>query len=168
MRIQFASKFLLTRSILDISEGEGRWVHEQDPTMQTSAVCKTRNKGLFLESPRSFLGLESYFVFAVFTFKIKASSILTMTQWNYQLTKAKLTGLLARNCATIKQVLILKLAFGPEKFPGFSRTRPGTLPEHYLRTPRHTQKHPQRTGFPPEHPDPLLQKIGKKLHNQQN
>ena len=37
--------------------------------------------------PGSFLGSESYFMFAVFTFKIKASRILTMTQWNYQLTK---------------------------------------------------------------------------------
>ena len=27
----------------------------------------------------------------------------------------------ARNCATIQQVLILKFAFGPEKFPGLSR-----------------------------------------------
>ena len=35
--------------------------------------------------------------------------------------KAKLTGLWARNCATIQQVLILKFAFGPEKFPGLSR-----------------------------------------------
>ena len=29
--------------------------------------------------------------------------------------EAKLTGLCARNCATIQQVLILKFAFGPEK-----------------------------------------------------
>ena len=28
--------------------------------------------------------------------------------------EAKLTGLWARNCATIQQVLILKFAFGPE------------------------------------------------------
>ena len=27
----------------------------------------------------------------------------------------------ARNCATIQQVLVLKFAFGPEKFPGLSR-----------------------------------------------
>ena len=35
--------------------------------------------------------------------------------------EAKLTGLWARNCATIQQVSILKFAFGPEKFPGLSR-----------------------------------------------
>ena len=35
--------------------------------------------------------------------------------------EAILTGLWARNCATIQQVLILKFAFGPEKFPGISR-----------------------------------------------
>ena len=38
--------------------------------------------------------------------------------------EAKLTGLWARNCATIQLVLILKFAFGPEKFPGLSRNRP--------------------------------------------
>ena len=35
--------------------------------------------------------------------------------------EAKLTGLWARNCATIQQVLILKSTSGPEKFPGLSR-----------------------------------------------
>ena len=36
--------------------------------------------------------------------------------------ETKLTGLCARNCATIQQVLILK--FGPEKLPGLSRNGP--------------------------------------------
>ena len=36
----------------------------------------------------------------------------------------KLTGLWARNCPTIQQVLALTYAFGLEKFPGFSRNRP--------------------------------------------
>ena len=30
----------------------------------------------------------------------------------------------ARNCATIQQVLFLKFAFGPRKFPGLSRNEP--------------------------------------------
>ena len=38
--------------------------------------------------------------------------------------EAKLTGLWARNCAAIQQVLNLKFAFGPEKFPGLSRNGP--------------------------------------------
>ena len=38
--------------------------------------------------------------------------------------EAKLTGLYARNCATIQQVLILKFAFGTEKLPGLSRNGP--------------------------------------------
>ena len=38
--------------------------------------------------------------------------------------EAKLTGLWARNCATIQQVLILKFAFGPEKFSSLSRNGP--------------------------------------------
>ena len=32
--------------------------------------------------------------------------------------EARLTGLWAKNCATISQVLISKFPFGPEKFPG--------------------------------------------------
>ena len=35
--------------------------------------------------------------------------------------EAKPTDLWARNCATIKQVLISKFASGPEKLPGLSR-----------------------------------------------
>ena len=35
--------------------------------------------------------------------------------------EASLTSLWARNCANDQQVLILKFAFGPEKFPGLSR-----------------------------------------------
>ena len=38
--------------------------------------------------------------------------------------EAKLTGLGARNCATIQQVLISKFAFAPEKLLGFSRNGP--------------------------------------------
>ena len=37
---------------------------------------------------------------------------------------AKLTGLCARNCDTVQQVVILIFAFGPEKFPGLSRNGP--------------------------------------------
>ena len=38
--------------------------------------------------------------------------------------EAKLTGLLARNCATIQLVLILKFTIGPYTFSAFSRNRP--------------------------------------------
>ena len=38
--------------------------------------------------------------------------------------EAKLTGLWARNWTTIQQVLILKFAFGPQKFPGLWRNEP--------------------------------------------
>ena len=38
-----------------------------------------------------------------------------------------LTGLWTRNCGTIKEVLILKFAFGPEKFPGLLRNWPLAL-----------------------------------------
>ena len=48
-----------------------------------------------------------------------------MTQWKNQLkNKTKLTGLWARNRATIQQVLISKLALGHEKLLGRSRNGP--------------------------------------------
>ena len=59
----------------------------------------------------NFSGPESCFVCAVFTFKVK----LSMIQWNYQLTKRLVSDC---DCAPIQQVLILKFAFGPEKFLG--------------------------------------------------
>ena len=46
----------------------------------------------------------------------------------------KLTGVWARNCDTIQQVLILKFAFGPEKFPDLSRNGPLGLIMHALAT----------------------------------
>ena len=39
-------------------------------------------------------------------------------------SEAKLTDLSARKCATIKQVLISKFAFEPEKLSGLSRNGP--------------------------------------------
>ena len=38
--------------------------------------------------------------------------------------EVKLTGLWARNCATIQQVLISNFTFGPEKLPGLSKNGP--------------------------------------------
>ena len=55
---------------------------------------------------------------------------------NLSVNKAKLTGLWARNWATIQQILILKFAFGPEKFPGLLRNGPlvpGPVPHLYYK-----------------------------------
>ena len=38
--------------------------------------------------------------------------------------EAKLTGMWAWNCAGFQQVVILKFALGPEKFPGLLRNGP--------------------------------------------
>ena len=38
--------------------------------------------------------------------------------------EAKLTGMWAWNCAAFQQVVILKFALGPEKFPGLARNGP--------------------------------------------
>ena len=76
----------------------------------------------------NFSSLENCFVFLVFAFKINVSIILKIIQGTYQLTKKKLTGVSAKNCDTIiQQVLILKFAFGPEKFPGLLRSGPLAL-----------------------------------------
>ena len=65
-------------------------------------VGKNGARGLFLERSGNFSGPESYFVFTVFTFRIKISIILKMIQWNYQLTKQNwLVCELLWNCATI-------------------------------------------------------------------
>ena len=39
------------------------------------------------------------------------------------------TGFWARNCGNTQQVLILKFALGPEKFPGLSRN--GSRPDYF-------------------------------------
>ena len=69
-------------------------------------------RSLFLESSRSFSGPQSCFVYTVFTFKIKVSIILTMMQWNYQLTKQN--GLFCEllELCYYSTSLTLKFAFG--------------------------------------------------------
>ena len=73
------------------------------------------SKGLFFESPSTFLAPKAVLCLLCLHSR-KVSIILKMIRW-----KAKLTGLCARNCTTIWQVLILKFAFGPEKLPGLLR-----------------------------------------------
>ena len=65
-------------------------------------------------------------MFAVFTFKIKVSisKNFETNKSKLSVNEEKLAGLWARNCASIRQVWILKFAFGTEKFPGLSRNRP--------------------------------------------
>ena len=69
-------------------------------------------RSLFLESSRSFSGPQSCFVYTVFTFKFKVSIILTMMQWNYQLTKQN--GLFCEllELCYYSTSLTLKFAFG--------------------------------------------------------
>ena len=65
----------------------------------------------------------------VFAFKIKVSIILKNNTIKLSVNEA-MTGLWDRNCATFQQVVILKLAFGPEKFPGLSRNGPQKFSFH--------------------------------------
>ena len=58
-------------------------------------------RGLFLDIPANFSGPECCFVFVVFAFRIKVSIILKITQCNSVVKEAKLSGLLAKNCATM-------------------------------------------------------------------
>ena len=58
-------------------------------------------RGLFLNSPSNVSGPERCFVVALFTFKIKVSIIFENDTMKLSVNEAKLTGLWARNCATI-------------------------------------------------------------------
>ena len=89
--------------------------------------------GLFLESPGNFSGPERCFVLVVFAFKIKVSIMFKNNTRTLSVNEAKLTGLWDRNCATIQQVVILKFAFRPEKFPGLSRNGPQKFSFHLWR-----------------------------------
>ena len=70
----------------------------------------------------------------VYSFDLKLS-ILFSTRFNnfendtikISVNEAELTGLSARNCATIQQVLILNFAFGPESYRAFRKTGPWGL-----------------------------------------
>ena len=89
-------------------------------------------QGLFLESPGNFSGPERCFVLVVFTFKIKVSMKLSVN-------KKKLTGLWARNCVTIQQVVILILPSGPKSFQVFRETGPWALYNQITPDPRVSQ-----------------------------
>ena len=97
-----------------------------------TGVLQIQSWGPFLESPENFSGAESRFVFVMFVFKVKVSRILRYSDtMKLSVNKEKVTGLWARNYATILQVLILKFAFGPGKFPGLSKNS-SPLPPNLL------------------------------------
>ena len=52
------------------------------------------------------------------------ASVHRLDTMKLSVNEVKLTGLGARNCATIQQVLISNFAFGPEKLPGLSKNGP--------------------------------------------
>ena len=88
--------------------------------------------GLFLESPSNLFGPESSVLFAAFTFKINVSIILKSNKMKLSVNEARLTGLWARNCATIQQVWILKFASGPKRFQDFRETGPRPLRNYVI------------------------------------
>ena len=72
----------------------------------------------------AYSGPESCFVFVAFTFKIKVLIILKIIErMKLSVNEAKLTGLWARNCATIQQVWI-SLPSGQKSFRAFRETGP--------------------------------------------
>ena len=66
--------------------------------------------------------------------------------------KAKLTGLWARNCATIQLVLILNFTFGPEKLSGLSRNGPQVWKRVWKMTGFFSLKHGQDLENQAAHP----------------
>ena len=75
-------------------------------------------------------------MFAVFAFMQDQSfNHFENNTMKLSVNEAKLAGLRARNCTTIQQVLILKFAFGPEKFSAaFEKQATGTTHYEALRT----------------------------------
>ena len=70
-------------------------------------------------------------MFAAFAFKTGAAPVQDQSFNNCEndtmklsVSEAKLTGLYARNCATIQQVLILKLPSGPKSYRTYRGTGP--------------------------------------------
>ena len=76
--------------------------------------------GLFLESPNNFSSPKSCF-FVCVCIQDQGTNNFENDIIKVSVNKAKLTGLWARNCATIQPVLVLKFAFTPEKYPGLLR-----------------------------------------------
>ena len=74
----------------------------------------------FSKVPATFRVRKAVFMFAVFAFKVKISIIFKNDRMKLSVNEAKLTGLCARDRATIQQVLILKFAIRPEKSLGLS------------------------------------------------
>ena len=63
-------------------------------------------------------------MFAVFCIQDQSFNNCENYTIKLSVNEAKLTGLCARNCATIQQVLILKFAFGPKSYRAFRETGP--------------------------------------------
>ena len=72
----------------------------------------------------NFSGPKSYFMFCCFCIHDQSFNNFDNDTMKLSVNEAKLTGLWARNWATIQQVLILKFALGPEKLLGLSRNGP--------------------------------------------
>ena len=91
------------------------------------------NLGRVSRKSRNFSGPRSWFIFAMFAFKIKVSIMLEMRQWNYHLTKLDwlVCELGTVQLLAIQLVVILKFAFGPKKV-----TRPFKKRAHVQRNIR--------------------------------
>ena len=102
----------------------GSFLREFEVEQMCVWLQKSCSGACFSKGSGNISGLESCFVFAMFTFKIKVSIILKMIQLS--VNEAKLTGLWARNCTTIQQVLILKFILRARKASGsFEKLAPG-------------------------------------------
>ena len=112
------------------SPGSLAFARLKDARNNTVLHATVTNQGPVSRSPGNFSGPDRCFVLVVFAFKIKVSIIFKNNTIKLSVNEAKVTGLWDRNCATFQQVVILKFAFGPEKFPGLSRNGPQKFSFH--------------------------------------
>ena len=120
------------------------WFH----TFRNFQLSQTQKNSSFQRpaSPGNFSGAEKLiYVYRVCIIQDQSFNNSENDTMKLSLDEANLTDLLTRNCATIQQVLILKFAFGPEKFPGLSKRKH----EHILPILRslHWLPGPERIDF---------------------
>ena len=94
------------------------------PTSLVEGFSNKRSEACFSKVPITFIFLAWKAVLCLLCIQDQTLNNSENNAMKLSINEAILTNLLARNCAIIQQVLILKFAFGPEMFPGLSRNGP--------------------------------------------
>ena len=94
------------------------------PTSLVDGFFNKRSEACFSKVPITFIFPAWKVVLCLLCTQAQTLNNFENNTMKLSENEAILTGLWARNWATIQQVLILKFAFGPEKLRGLSRNGP--------------------------------------------